>query len=247
VSVSRPVSPASPARWIAKTTGSARSSRSSNARPGARRTRTPARTRLRKDRTTGPKRPPTGALPLSIPLKERKTARATRRRTKVRVQKRGRGGSETPERDRPEAGCLRSERATRLTCAEGEKTSGEVPVPAKRKPGNRPIVTDSPAVPASADWFGSAGRSRVTNVEAQARSRWCDAAVTTRERVNASSETGSRTKRQDCPKPMRAMRAAVQRVTREGPTREDVGCGGGASRQPRSPDTDRKPLKRRIS
>ena len=51
--------------------------------------------------------------------------------------------------------------ATRLTSAEGDQTSGEVPAPAK-KARIGPVMTGLPAVPASADCFGASGRSRAT-------------------------------------------------------------------------------------
>jgi hypothetical protein len=110
------------------------------------------------DRTTHPARPPgsSGATTIA-PNSVKPQGRATP--AEVR-DLRGRPVAETPKRDRPEVWPPSdNERATRLVCAEGDQTSGEVPAPAKNcRTG--PIVTGPPVVPESADCFGAAGRSR---------------------------------------------------------------------------------------
>jgi len=77
----------------------------------------------------------------------------------------------------PSPHSLPPDSATRLRCAEGDQTSGEVPgLPLEPQVG--PVVTGPPVVPASADCFGASRRSRATDAEAQAEAT--DAAAMTR-------------------------------------------------------------------
>jgi hypothetical protein len=93
----------------------------------------------------------------------------------------------TPKRDRSRRLAASGKRATRLTCAKGDKTSGEVPDRPPRR-AVRPVVTGPPVVPQSADWFGWTRRSRARTPRRR-RTR-NGAAVTTRVRVRCVVRVG---------------------------------------------------------
>jgi hypothetical protein len=97
---------------------------------------------------------------------------------------RGRRAS-TPKRDRPRAGSPgQRNRGRRALKGTENLKRGARPFPSRGRPHTLcvgvtseevgPVATGPSAVPPPADCFGAARRSRATDVEAQARSRWRD-------------------------------------------------------------------------